>query len=483
VTARPSPAVDLVRALIWLVMLAAVIPTKADPDLWGNLRFGLDLVASPRVSTIDAYSFTQDIPWFNHEWLAQLIMAIGYKAAGPPGLVALKAGLVLLTLWSIATSYRGARGLLPDVAALFVLIGGISIVVTLRAQLWSVLGLAVLFRLLMAETAASKRAIPVLFAVWVNCHIGWVIGLAVLVWWSIGEIARGDSAARRAAVIVLAASLVATLANPYGWHIWRFTAGATHLSRNLTEWQPLWTSPVFNWLGWLVALTMAILASLRAPRIRFELAVCVAVLAVVSAQVVKFAPFFVELTTLALAPVVRMRWPAPPERAPVAAPFRWVNRTMSAVLAVVVLALSWPRAQCLAADDWRPDATVAQALIDIEAAGRIAVWFDWGEYVIWHRGPMLRVSFDPRYDLLYSAATIDEQDQVARGTPRGTAFIDRTRPDYVWYPSAMTRLKQWVAANGYRVDIDTTESFLAVRADLPVVPRPPTQAFGCFPAP
>jgi hypothetical protein len=483
VASAPSPAVGLVRGLAWLLALAAVIPTRADPDLWGNLRFGLDLLATPRISTVDAYSFTQDLPWFNHEWLAQVMMAASYQMAGAAGLVGLKAGLVLGTLWLVARAYRGARPLLAEGAALLVLVGAIAIVVTLRAQLWSFLGLAVLFRLLEDDTTVSRRAVPVLFAVWVNCHIGWVIGLAVLVWWSFGRLVRGDGAGRRAAVIVVAASLAATLANPYGWHQWRFTAGATHLSRNLSEWQSLWTSPVSNWIGWLLAVGLAATLSLRAPRMRFELAICVGVLAVVSAQVVKFAPIFVELTALSLAPVARLRWPDRSAGAAVPPAIRWVNRAACAALGAAVLTFSWPRFHCLPADAWRPDATIAQALIDVRAAGRIAVWFDWGEYVIWHRGPALRVSFDPRYDLLYSAATIDEQEQVARGTGRGTAFLERTRPEYVWYPTEMTQLKHWLAANGYRIDIETGESFLAVRADLPPVPHRPAQAFGCFPSP
>jgi hypothetical protein len=53
----------------------------------------------------------------------------------------------------------------------------------------------------------------------------------------------------------------------------------------------------------------------------------------------------------------------------------------------------------------------------------------------------------------------------------------------VWYPTEMTQLKHWLAANGYRIDIETGESFLAVRADLPPVPHRPAQAFGCFPSP
>src|SRR5262245_29768663 len=81
----PFAAWALLVAMVRLLLLVAAIPTNADPDLWGNLRFGLDILSIHRISTVDLYSFTQDVPWINHEWLAQVTMAIAYTVAGTLG--------------------------------------------------------------------------------------------------------------------------------------------------------------------------------------------------------------------------------------------------------------------------------------------------------------------------------------------------------------------------------------------------------------
>jgi len=38
----------------------------------------------------------------------------------------------------------------------------------------------------------------------------------------------------------------------------------------------------------------------------------------------------------------------------------------------------------------------ARALAAAHPAGRMATWFDWGEYAIWHFGPAVKVSVDGR---------------------------------------------------------------------------------------
>jgi hypothetical protein len=60
--------------MLWILIGAFFAPLlvtiQADPDLWGNVRFGLDVLRDHAPSRIDHYSFTQDIPWVNHEWLS-----------------------------------------------------------------------------------------------------------------------------------------------------------------------------------------------------------------------------------------------------------------------------------------------------------------------------------------------------------------------------------------------------------------------------
>ena len=65
--------------------LFRLIPTEADPDLWGHLRFGLDTVAAGRIVRTDIYSYLsgRHQPWINHEWLAEAIMAIAWNAVAP----------------------------------------------------------------------------------------------------------------------------------------------------------------------------------------------------------------------------------------------------------------------------------------------------------------------------------------------------------------------------------------------------------------
>jgi hypothetical protein len=59
-----------------VLAIAAILPTRADPDLWGNLRFGLDILRTWSLPTADPYSFTSDIPWINHSWFPQVVMAL-----------------------------------------------------------------------------------------------------------------------------------------------------------------------------------------------------------------------------------------------------------------------------------------------------------------------------------------------------------------------------------------------------------------------
>src|SRR5262249_20231257 len=93
--------IAILAAAIALMTVASV--TRADPDLCGHVRFGLDLLHSHRLTAVDPYSFTQDQPWLNHEWLSELQMGLAFSVAGPLGLSLLKGALALgslLVLWS-----------------------------------------------------------------------------------------------------------------------------------------------------------------------------------------------------------------------------------------------------------------------------------------------------------------------------------------------------------------------------------------------
>jgi hypothetical protein len=130
---------------------------------------------------------------------------------------------------------------------------------------------------------------------------------------------------------------------------------------------------------------------------------------------------------------------------------------------------------------WAPDAVASESLKGRQ--GRLVTAFNWGEYALWHFGPTLKVSIDGRRETLYADETVKAQGAILEGASAGLAVLARLNPDYVWLPVQSEKTAEWLRANGYREDIRTEHSFIAVRRD-----RAPLTAWhgnlsGCFPGP
>jgi len=473
------PALGLV-ALIG----AASLVTRADADLWGHVRFGLDILSSWSLPADDPYSFTQDKPWLNHEWLSELAMGAAFAVAGSAGLVILKGVLASGTLLVMWTVWRRAS-IKAQLAALLVLVAGsLQMTNPLRPQLWTFISLAVLTRLLMAEDVRQRRWLPALFAVWANAHGGWVVGLGVLGAWAVGE-SWTDRHARRQWIWLAPACVLATLLTPYGPELWGFIATTVRPDRQIEEWMPLWNANPWNWLGWSLALMVGGWSLLQAERARLARGLALATLAFGGLSVLRIGPLFLEVSLMLSAPYVAKRWPAHPPTAPQSA-----GEWAAGVLLVVMpggLAL-WLAGFAITCIPPLPraalDTHAVEALEQTAGPGRLVVFFDWGEYAIWHLGPRIRVSIDGRRETVYSDARLAEHDAIVEGTPEGLATLAAWNAEYVWLPIASRSTRQWLVEHGYRLDFVSDSSFLAVRADLPeLVPAGRADEPGgtCFP--
>jgi hypothetical protein len=151
--------------------------------------------------------------------------------------------------------------------------------------------------------------------------------------------------------------------------------------------------------------------------------------------------------------------------------------------AVAVVAVSAPLRKsfsCLPIErDWAPDLQIARSLAGLH--GRLFTTFDWGEYAIWHFGPSLRVSMDGRRETVYSDEVIQFHRRFERGDPEAQQRFTLLSPDYVWLPARRVEARRWLEANGYRVDVASTRSFIAVRGNQPVVPAASERMPACFP--
>ena len=452
-----------------LLVVAASLVTRADADLWGHVRFGLDILETWTLPADDPYSFTQDKPWTNHEWLAELFMGAAYAAGGPVGLVLLKGTFVSGTLFVMWTGLRRVRLSVQIVLLVILVAGTLQITNPLRPQLWTFLGLAMLCRALDDDRRRFRRWLPALFAVWANAHGGWVVGCGVLMAWAVGE-SWNDREARREWSWLAPLSVAATLATPYGWHLWTFLATTVRPGREIEEWMPLWQASPWNWLGWSLAAVVSIVALTSKGPSRLSRSLVLAMLAYGGLAVLRIGPLYLESALVLAAPALAARWPA--RGAPFAVPRSPSERMAGGVFVLAPgLLAAWLGHFATSCIPPLPNAVVDRQAVDAlsrtEAPGRLVTYFNWGEYAIWHLGPRLRVSMDGRRETVYSDATLAEHAAIVRGTSAGLAALASWRAEYVWLPQASHTTRDWLVTQGYRIDIDAPHSFVAVRHDLP----------------
>jgi hypothetical protein len=78
---------------------------------------------------------------------------------------------------------------------------------------------------------------------------------------------------------------------------------------------------------------------------------------------------------------------------------------------------------------------------------------------------------------------MDKHSAMELATPEGIAYFRQLNPDYVWLPVKFVKLRDWLAANGYRIDLQTDISFVAARADQRVIAPYSGSVVECFPGP
>jgi hypothetical protein len=485
------------RFAVLVATTVLTLTTHADPDLWGHVRFGQDILAARSIPVADPYSFTSDRPWVNHEWLAETVMAASYELAGGVGLVLLKIGLVAIMLVILLQSLRQDR--LPTVPLDFLVFlavaGSFSRIVPIRPQLFSL----VLFCGLLALLKQSERQprvlllIPILFMLWVNLHGGWLVGLGTLLLWSmIRLIAPSTRAAERrwigAAAIL---GVLATLVNPYGPGIWAFLYETVGFARpDISDWQPIHRLPLGFVMPWVLSVITALFALVRGgwPPNPARALVCV-MLAIGSARVSRLDAFFGLSVALLLAPQVALAWPrAGTRRVTSKTPGGSVPRSWRLGIAAVAVAIGLAVARhptCVTINpSWAPEPDVVNIIRPHAQTGRMLTWFDWGQHAIWFLGPAIKVSIDGRRETVYSDRLISDHLDFYFDRPGGRDLPERLTPTIIWLPSALpivSRLLQqeWVPI--YRGPVSV------VLARSGVARSPPagagTTVSRCFPGP
>ena len=457
------------------VLLLAVFQfseNTVDPDLWGHVVFGRQMLHSGAIPKADIYSWTASgQPWINHEWVAEVILAAFYTAWGGLGILLLK---MIVGLAAFAVCLRlGAQNLAWPARFVAWGFGALAVVeisygFAARPQIFTALFFS-LELLLLHQIHSGKRlwtlGLPVLFLAWINTHGGVLAGFGLLGLaasattiqpaWNKGRnamapISSGESARKPASNTILSLWLAvigagaALLCNPWGVGMFRWLVGSVlWLRPQIAEWNP---TP----LGWdhaaffiVLALAAFSWAFTQQKRVWWELAACVA-FALLGFRAIRNTPLFC-LIALAL---------VPPHLASALARFRrhfehleTLGRSsnfqkFATVLCVVIaagigvatftlhkehpLTMEVPRSEY-------PTGAV-DFLQKYQLHGRMLVFFDWGEMAIF-RLPGCPPSLDGRLDTCYSRELIAAHWEFYNGQPYDGKVLDVDQADLALLPA------------------------------------------------
>lgn len=445
--------------------------TTGDPDLWGHVRFGQDMLNHGAIRLSDTYSFTADRAWINHEWLAELLMAAGFNLFGAAGLNLLRiavVGCVLAIVWRASARLSDRLKMLVLVACA---VGIYMRAHPVRPQVFSLLLFAILLALLQrADARRSLRPlmwVPLVMAVWVNLHGGWVVGIGYFALWCF---TRGVATTERHGVQLAAAfplALGATLLNPHGLQMWQFLAETIRLERPMiADWQPLYTLPPLIWVSWITGVcVLAITAAhARSRRDWIDLAMA-AVLGAMAIRVSRLDAFFALAAVFVAARVlVQPSLAVTAAAAPTSLRSSPVLSVAFALCLLASLPVLMPRVLTVRVpEELMPDSAVAAYARDQNLQGHVLTWFNWGEYLIWHFGPDLKVSMDGRRETVYSAKLVDAHMGFYTGTSDEWRYPDALNADYVWIPRHLPVVRA-LQLHGWRPLCEGRLSILLTRA-------------------
>ena len=226
-----------ILALLFAVpaLLCVRAACVTDPDIWWHLRTGEWILAHHAAPRVDLYSAElAGRPWLAYSWLFELVVVRMFHWLGLVGIVAYTSALVLAIT---AAMFHMVRRLECDftlaVLLSFAACFSMGHLYTPRPWLFSILFFILELDILMQARRTGRVRellwLPAIFALWANIHIQFVDGLAVLglaaadalieSWGPADETKPRPRPAWMGGA--LSASLLATLANPFGWRIYQ----------------------------------------------------------------------------------------------------------------------------------------------------------------------------------------------------------------------------------------------------------------------
>lgn len=264
-TARTSA---LERRIFWVLAGTALIyaflaglRTVSDPDLGWQLATGRWVAQHHRVFSSDVFSYTASgQPWIYPAGSGLLFYWIyllgGYALLSWFGAIACAATVALLLRRGSAFSAAIAVLAIPLVAER----------TTPRAEMFTVILFAASLSILWQNYQTGRARLwllPPLMIAWVNLHLGFVAGLALIAVFAVAELLKLTAPSARSATLerlrrlwpCLLATIIATLVNPWGWNVYQAIVRQNRVMTQHTQLIDEWAASGWSWLRTIPAFT------------------------------------------------------------------------------------------------------------------------------------------------------------------------------------------------------------------------------------
>jgi hypothetical protein len=395
----------------------------------------------------DSYSFTAaGSSWVNHDWFSEVLYYTVFNALGLRGVFLLCSFVLAVIVVAVfLLSFERAKD--PFAAAIAAFSGTVLAAVGFapRTQLFGWLCFIGVYAIMLRFRSVRRGPlwlIPVLFAIWINCHGSWLIGFAVFgIFIGAGLIKRdlGPLAAAPWSTTDLKmlgatgiASLAALFVNPFGYRLVFYPFDTMFRQRVAVGHVEEWASVNFNDInGILVAAALAAIfaiALMSRKQWRIDDALLTAFVLYCGLSHMRF----LLLAGIVLPPIVSPHLGNLSSYDP-----RQERRLLNSILLTLALGaciLGFPSVKLFAEQQ---AAFFPVRAIDFLRAtspsGHMFNAYDWGGYLEW-RLPQTSTFIDSRADIFEHNGTFNDYLNIV-GVMNSDELLARHKVSYVLYPS------------------------------------------------
>jgi len=430
------------RFLSWsvgLLLLTSLLTMAAsfmvvDIDLFHEMALFRQMVSAGAMPLTDDFAYTPTLDRVvHHEWGTGAILYLVSITTGwgAGGIVALKYTLCFtIGVGCFVYCRRQGTSLLLFASLSFVALnlGGSLAFTNVRAQLFTVAFLVVLFFLIEADRRGNRwwivAWIPICI-VWSNMHAGVVSGIGILAIYGFSRLVDAFAETRSIAqsllqtkhlILVGILSALAINVSPYGFDYVPYLIRAIRMERPLiSEWLPIWKSgsPAIQ-VVFLISIFVAGYALLKQKPPMFELlALCVT--AYLAMKHLRHVSLYAVTWICLVPPMI--------ERLELGQKMKQWSQSYGQQIAVACLGISIVAIGCsIKMRFWElriptePTAIglpvfpvgAVNYLRDEQFSGNLFVPFQTGAFVSWSLYPQVKVSLDSRYEVAYPNGAVEE---------------------------------------------------------------------------